>query len=255
MSQSIKLLVSFKHIWQARTGPSYIVLRNLLDSIQQEVESVEEFCRSPRLERLREVLVQIYRDTPNVQTVLFTKTAFSTLALVDWISFDAELQFLKPVSLNGSETSEEKELIVKKLGTESKVVVCSTTSVQGLSLTECHVAVRYGVIKDEISVAYQGQDDIEQHGSVRVLEAGTVHPDVSEEALARFCSLSLAQRRRKIQAVNRREAEKQRKVQKPSVSLNLTRLCLYCKSCGQYLCRGDSVRKLRACTRSLQVEN
>ena len=219
--------------------------RNLLDSIQQEVESVEESCRSPRLERLREVLVQIYRDTPNVRTVLFTKTAFSKLTLVDWISFDADLQFLKPVSLNGSETSEEKELIVKKLRTESKVVVCSTTSVQGLSLTECHVAVRYGVIEDEISVAYQGQDDIEQHCSVRVLEAGTVYPDVSEEALARFCSLSLVQRRRKIQAVNRLELEKQKKIEKPSVPINNTSLCLYCKSCGQYLCRGDSVRKLK----------
>ena len=234
----------------------------VLAQLQSTVDSLEETCQSTKLDRLREILIQMYREMPEARCILFTRTPYSTDVLVGWINHEADLQFLKPIRLTGTESPEEKLKITEKLRGASKLLVSSTSAVRGLRVTNCHAFVRYGVKEGEISVVHaQGeatQQDIDRLACSYVSkhEAESRKRKEKEQALQdalkRLAGLSTGIRRRQVETIQKREFQKQQRKHESTPTLNLSQLLLYCKECKQYLCRGDAVKKLKGTHRVVQ---
>lgn len=243
--------------WPFATDPQK---KAVLNQLQLTIDFLEGTCQSTKLELLRGLLTQKFREMPRASCILFTQTPYSIDALIDWINNDADLQFLKPTRLTGTESPEEKRQIIGKLGGASRLLVSSPSAVRGLRVTNCHVFVRYGVRGEEISVCHtgtRGEDcDYSACSYVSKSDAESSKQKKKEQmvqhALKCLAGLSLETRRRQLESIQKREFRKKRKKRESTSDLNLSQLLLYCKKCKQYLCRGDGVKKLKGTHRVIQ---
>eukprot|EP00118_Oscarella_pearsei_P023476 m.281392 g.281392 ORF g.281392 m.281392 type:complete len:445 (+) comp40645_c0_seq13:2694-4028(+) len=265
-----------KELAQTNFGKRSQEVRDCYEELLTQLRTTDSAALklSPKLGKLKEELMKVFRTDSESKVILFVRTRASTQSFSTFVEEDSDLvSLVKPATITGigqeekllmTHAKQDKALEMFRSG-ECNLLIGTSTAEAGLDIPECNAVIRYEHVRNEIShVQMAGRararasrrilivtaDSEEEHREYRNL--GRL--DVMREALETIQNMDEAELKKKIEEKQRSllatissgapGSSKRTNVTAPDIS-NITVHCSFA-DCETALCTLGDVRAERS---------
>ncbi|XP_078588696.1 antiviral innate immune response receptor RIG-I-like [Branchiostoma floridae x Branchiostoma japonicum] len=229
---------------------------------------------NPKLDELKNMILQAYAEKPDSRCLLFCKTRALTIALLTWMQEDPDLRKLNPGRLVGAGASESTGGMTQNQQVEllelfntggHKIVISTSVAEEGIDIAKCNFVFRYDYVGNEIGkVQTRGRGRAE--GSKSVLIAGreggnvlkeklnTIREKLMEKAMLQVWHMQREKHDDFMRAVRRlqEESKKERdlaqaltEMQRKTKKIRGKGMKLLCVKCKEFACNVSDFRKVK----------
>ncbi|XP_062610169.1 antiviral innate immune response receptor RIG-I-like, partial [Saccostrea cucullata] len=246
-------------------------LKRMFDKTKDLLEKCTEDPkhRNPKLEALKHMIVDYFKDNPDSRVIVFVKTKELVKAIETFMNETDELRNLNPKQFVGVQANKEKGGMTKveqdeilRLFREGnhKVIIATSVAEEGLDIQKCSLVVRYDHVTNEIAmVQSRGRGRAEDSKFVILASEDTNTIKKAELNLIKesWMNKAIASVREELSrdkdAVLRRVREIQHEAKiardialknRKAAQANLGEFKITCKSCRNFICMSTDIKKI-----------
>ncbi|XP_069140707.1 ATP-dependent RNA helicase DHX58-like [Argopecten irradians] len=224
---------------------------------------------NPKLEKLKEMLVEAYRQKEDSRGIIFVKTRDLVKAIESWMKDDIALRKLNPVKFVGAQASiqrggmtknEQVDVLQYFRDGQHKVIIATSVAEEGLDIQKCNLVIRYDYVTNEIAmVQSRGRGRAEDSKYVLVAAEGGMAAQKEEINLMREAMMNKAIERLQ-ERIQRDKDGFQRRIRKLQMEEKLARdmeaskgtrrsvqegqFELRCGKCHDFICMSSDVKTI-----------
>ncbi|XP_033757113.1 probable ATP-dependent RNA helicase DDX58 [Pecten maximus] len=249
--------------------------RSLLENCLYNAEQV-----NPKLNKLKEMLMEAYKQKEDSRGIIFVKTRDLVKAIESWMKDDNTLKKLNPVKFVGAQASIEKGGMTKNEQVDvlqyfrdgqHKVIIATSVAEEGLDIQKCNLVIRYDYVTNEIAmVQSRGRGRAEDSKYVLLAAEGGRAAQKEEINLMREAMMTKAIEKLQ-ERIHEDQAGFQRRILKIQMEEKLARdmdACkgnrrdiqegqfeLRCGKCQDYICMASDVKTIMSAHHAVLCED
>ncbi|ESO82722.1 hypothetical protein LOTGIDRAFT_211354 [Lottia gigantea] len=138
-------------------------LMTYFESRQKRLHDLSKNNTNPKLEKLKEMIIEAFEMNPDSRAIVFAKTLSLVQKLKNWIQETPDLSNLNlnPETVTGARASSDQGGMTKNRQLEvlecfkegsGKLIIATSVAEEGLDIQKCNLVIRYDHVTNEIAM-------------------------------------------------------------------------------------------------------